>query len=100
MYQLRQSSVGNIQTNVRIGKSDFIVRQKLKSDKRKWKDITPIDIPVHVSKADVTLLKKSREEEEDKNLYNKMDDEEPEEEIETEERYRMMRMKMRKTKWK
>ena len=61
MYQLRQSSVGNIQTNIRLGKTDFILRQKLKTDSRKWKDIVPLEIPPHIPKPDLDLLKKTKE---------------------------------------
>ena len=74
MYQLRQSSKGNIQTNIRLGKTDFIARQKLKQDKRKWKDITPIEIPVHVSKPDLNILKNNKEETNNE-LYSLNEDE-------------------------
>ena len=75
MYQLRMSSKGNIQTNVRLGKNDFIIRQKLKNDRRKWKDVTPLEIPPHIAKIDLDIIKnqdKNQENEDDKKeeLYN------------------------------
>ena len=101
MYQLRMSAKGSIQTNVRLGRTDFIVRQKMRNDTRKWKDITPIEIPAHITKPDIESLKNNKqnnkydEEEEDEEnrqeLYNREDDmeedktEEPEETEEEEE---------------
>ena len=69
MYQLRQSSIGNIKTNIRLGKTDFICRQKLKQDTRKWKDITPLEIPHHIARPDLDLLKNN-----DRNEDGKTDD--------------------------
>ena len=58
------------------------MRQKLKEDKRKWKEITPLEIPTHISKPDLKIIDKKKEEEEEeaKELYNK--EIEMEEEIE------------------
>ena len=89
MFQLRKSSAGNIQTNVRLGKLDFLVRQKLKNDHRKWKEIPPIELPAHIAKPDLTLLKKKTKEEEvaeeTNNLYHKEDVEMEDTEEATEE---------------
>ena len=81
MFQLRQSSKGNIQTNIRLGRTDFIVRQKLKQDTRKWKDVVPLEIPPHIAKPDIQLLTNKNKQEDDNqqnDLYNKENDNENE----------------------
>ena len=84
MFQLRKSSTGNIQTNICLGKSDFIIRQKLKQDNRKWKDFVPLQIPPHISKPNLELLEKNNDklidEEHDNELYNNEDKDDNEEE--------------------
>ena len=73
MFHIRQSSLGNVQTNIRLGKTDFICRQKLKSDRCKWKEITPIEVHPHIAKPDLELVKNQKtnsHEEEVQELYN------------------------------
>ena len=77
MYQLRHSAFGKIQTNIRLGKSDFMVRQRMKGDFRKWKEIPPLEIPNHICQPNLELLKNKnkKQEQQIEDLYNIDDNE-------------------------
>ena len=56
-YQIRCTDKGNLRTNIRLAKSDFLLRVKYKNDTTPWKNITPLIIPEHIPKPNLTLLK-------------------------------------------
>ena len=56
-YQIRQTDRGKIQTNIRLAKTDYLLRVKYKYDNTPWKAITPIEIPEHIPKPQLSLLK-------------------------------------------
>ena len=53
LWQLRKSDLGKIQTNTRLGKTDYIIRYKSKDDTTKWNLITPMIIPANVPQPDI-----------------------------------------------
>ena len=58
LWQYRKSNQGNIQTNLRLGRYDFILRTRDKGDQTPWKFLTPIKIPNTFPKPETNLLKK------------------------------------------
>ena len=56
-YQIRCTDKGNLRTNIRLAKSDFLLRVKYKNDTTPWKNITPLIIPEHIPKPNLSLLK-------------------------------------------
>ena len=48
LYHIRNNYQGQVQTNLRIGREDFIIRCRLKTDKTKWNKIIPMKIPENV----------------------------------------------------
>ena len=59
LWQYRKSDQGNIQTNLRLGRYDFLLRSRTKGDPTPWKFITPIRIPNTFPKPELNLLKKT-----------------------------------------
>ena len=59
LWQYRKSNQGNIQTNLRLGRYDFLLRTREKGDQTPWKYITPIKIPNTFPKPETNLLKKT-----------------------------------------
>ena len=58
LWQYRKSNQGNIQTNLRLGRFDFLLRTRDKGDQTPWKFITPIKIPNTFPKPETNLWKK------------------------------------------
>ena len=56
-YQIRMTDPGKVQTNIRLAKTDYLLRVKNKTDKTPWKEVIPIQIPEHIPKPELTLLK-------------------------------------------
>ena len=54
---MRLTDKGNLQTNIRLGKTDYLLRVKYKTDKTPWKTIVPPIIPEYIPKPDLNLLK-------------------------------------------
>ena len=48
LYHIRNNYQGQVQTNLRIGREDFIIRCRMKTDKTKWNKIIPMKIPENV----------------------------------------------------
>lgn len=55
-WQIRIKSEGRIQTNIRQGRLDYILRQRPKGSKTPWSEIPPTQIPESISK--FVILKK------------------------------------------
>ena len=53
MWQLRIINKGKLSTNIRLGQLDYIVRAKLKTDSRPWKEVTPLKIPLNITFPDL-----------------------------------------------
>ena len=43
-YQIRMTDPGKVQTNIRLAKTDYLLRVKNKTDKTPWKEVIPIQI--------------------------------------------------------
>ena len=57
-FQIRLTDKGNLQTNIRLAKTDYLLRVRHKTDKTPWKRVIPIHIPEHIPKPDLSLLKR------------------------------------------
>ena len=57
LFKIRMTDVGQIQTNIRLGKYDLVLRHRNKSDKTPWKDISPLIIPKSIAPPDINLYK-------------------------------------------
>ena len=44
---------GNISTNIRLGRLDYIIRYKNKKDPTNWKEIPPMNIPTNVDEPEI-----------------------------------------------
>ena len=78
MWQYRKSDQGNIQTNLRLGRYDFLIRYRNKGDTTPWKFITPIRIPNTFPKPELNLMKnnvKERTEHRDKTKMSSQQEE-------------------------
>ena len=56
-YHIRMTEKGKIQTNIRLAKTDYLMRVKYKEDKTPWKLVNPIEIPEYIPKPEMELLK-------------------------------------------
>ena len=56
-YHIRMTEKGKIQTNIRLAKTDYLMRVKYKEDKTPWKMVNPIEIPEYIPKPELDLLK-------------------------------------------
>ena len=56
-YHIRMTDKGKIQTNIRLAKTDYLMRVKYKEDKTPWKHVNPIEIPEYIPKPEMQLLK-------------------------------------------
>ena len=59
MLKLRKSQTTKIQTNIRLGRRDFLLRHKLKGDDTPWRDVPTLKIPKDAPKPELGLLKKT-----------------------------------------
>ena len=57
LWQIRSSDKGAYQTNIRLGKSDLIIRCRRKSGGHKWKEVPPLLIPHSAALPEVSLYK-------------------------------------------
>ena len=48
LWQIRNSDLGRVQTNIRLGRKDFLIRYKQKDDQTKWNQVTPMKIPDNI----------------------------------------------------
>ena len=69
MFKLRKSQPNvTIQTNIRLGRRDFLLRHRIKGDMTQWKDIPTLKIPREATIPELGLSKKTFTEMEDQGL--------------------------------
>ena len=80
---IRNQSKGEIQTCVRNGRLDFLLRQKKKGDITPWGQIPPLKLDQNLPELEVGLYKNIYQEEEEEDEEN-IEDEQEEDEISNE----------------
>ena len=92
---IRQQSDNRLQTSVRIGKKDFLLRKKIRGEDTPWSQIPPVKIAQNIPAFEIGLFKdifENSEDEEDEDDDDE-DDEENEDDVmdQSEEMKRLMR---------